>query len=260
MNTFSNRKLLVVGGTSGVGFEIAKYVLSQGGQAVILGNNPTKAENARAELAKDFGDKITAVTANLLDMASVNSLIAKLNAEHQDIDLVVNSAGVYFPNTFVETDEKAYDGYLNLNKAVFFINQAIVKNLIAQNKKGSIVNITAALSSLPLKSTPMTAYAMAKLGLEAMTKNMAAELAEYGIRVNALPIGLVETKIFERFATSEQVKDSLENFKKLHALGRNGTPQEVAKIAGFLLSDDADWVTGAIWTADGGAMTRRDDV
>lgn len=260
MNTFSNKKLLVVGGTSGVGFEIAKLVLSQGGQAIILGNNPTKAENARTELAKEFGDKITAVTANLLDMASVNALIAKLNNEHQDIDLIVNSAGVYFPNTFVETDEKAYDGYLNLNKAVFFINQAIVKNLIAQNKKGSIVNITAALSSLPLKSTPMTAYSMAKLGLEAMTKNMAAELAEYGIRVNALPIGLVETKIFERFATSEQVKDTLENFKTLHALGRNGTPQEVAKIAGFLLSDDADWVTGAIWTADGGAMTRRNDV
>lgn len=259
MNTFSNKKLLVVGGTSGVGFEIAKLVLSQGGQAVILGNNPTKAENARTELAKEFGDKITAVTANLLDMASVNALIAKLNNEHQDIDLIVNSAGVYFPNTFVETDEKAYDGYLNLNKAVFFINQAIVKNLIAQNKKGSIVNITAALSSLPLKSTPMTAYSMAKLGLEAMTKNMAAELAEYGIRVNALPIGLVETKIFERFATSEQVKDTLENFKTLHALGRNGTPQEVAKIAGFLLSDDADWVTGAIWTADGGAMPRRND-
>ncbi|WP_373752459.1 SDR family NAD(P)-dependent oxidoreductase [Neisseria weixii] len=260
MNTFSNKKLLVVGGTSGVGFEIAKLVLSQGGQAVILGNNPTKAENARTELAKEFGDKITVVTANLLDMASVNALIAKLNNEHQDIDLIVNSAGVYFPNTFVETDEKAYDGYLNLNKAVFFINQSIVKNLIAQNKKGSIVNITAALSSLPLKSTPMTAYSMAKLGLEAMTKNMAAELAEYGIRVNALPIGLVETKIFERFATSEQVKDTLENFKTLHALGRNGTPQEVAKIAGFLLSDDADWVTGAIWTADGGAMTRRNDV
>lgn len=72
---FSNRKLLVVGGTSGVGFEIAKWVLSQGGQAIILGNNPSKAENARAELAQAFGDKITAVTANLLDMASVNALI-----------------------------------------------------------------------------------------------------------------------------------------------------------------------------------------
>lgn len=116
---FSNKKLLVVGGTSGVGFEIAKLVLSQGGQAIILGNNPTKAENARTELAKEFGDKITAVTANLLDMASVNTLIAQLNNKHQDIDLIVNSAGVYFPNTFVETDEKAYDGYLNLNKAVF---------------------------------------------------------------------------------------------------------------------------------------------
>lgn len=257
---FSAKKLLVIGGTSGVGLEIARFVLSKGGQAVILGNNPTKAENAGAELAQAFGDKLSTVTANLLDMASVNSLIAKLNAEHQDIDLIVNSAGVYFPNTFLETDEKAYDGYLNLNKAVFFINQAVVKNLIAQNKKGAVVNITATLTNLPLKSTPMTAYAMAKAGLDAMTKNMASELAEYGIRVNALPIGLVETKIFERFATSEQVKDSLENFKKLHALGRNGTPQEVAKIAGFLLSDDADWVTGSLWTVDGGAMSRRDDV
>lgn len=260
MNTFAQHKLLVVGGTSGVGYEIAKLILEQGGSAVIVGNRPEKAENACQALAKIAGDdKITALTANLLDMASVNGLIEKLTAEHGDIDLVVNSAGVYFPNTFLETDEKAYDGYLDLNKAIFFINQSVAKNLIRQNKTGSIVNITATLSSLPLKSTPMTAYSMAKLGLEAMTKNMASELADYGFRVNALPIGLVETRIFERFASSEQVKDTLENFKKLHALGRNGKPEEVAQVAGFLLSNKADWVTGAIWNVDGGAMTRRDD-
>ncbi|TCT16480.1 NAD(P)-dependent dehydrogenase (short-subunit alcohol dehydrogenase family) [Bibersteinia trehalosi] len=261
MSTFKNHKLLVIGGTSGVGFETAKLVLEQGGSAVIVGNRPEKAEEARKQLVEIAGsDKITALTANLLDMASVNALIEKLTAEHRDIDLVVNSAGVYFPNRFLETDEKAYDGYLNLNKAVFFITQEVAKLMISAKRGGSIVNITAALSQLPVKSTPMAAYSMAKFGLEALTKNAAAELAEHQIRVNALPIGIIETRIFERFANAEQVDSTLENFKKYHALGRNGTPREVAETAAFLLSDKAAWVTGAIWNVDGGAMTRRDDV
>ncbi|WP_165009549.1 SDR family NAD(P)-dependent oxidoreductase [Neisseria yangbaofengii] len=261
MKPFAQHKLLVVGGTSGVGFEVAKLILEQGGSAVIVGNRPEKAEQARQELSRIAGvDKVVALTANLLDMTSVNALIGKLKAEHSDVDLVVNSAGVYFPNTFLQTDEKAYDGYLDLNKAVFFINQAVAKNLINRKKSGSIVNITAALSQLPVKSTPMAAYSMAKFGLEALTKNAAAELAEHGIRVNALPIGIIETRIFERFADAGQVDSTLENFKKYHALGRNGSPRDVAETAAFLLSDKASWITGAIWNVDGGAMTRRDDV
>lgn len=261
MNTFEGRKLLVIGGTSGVGLETAKLVLEQGGKVVILGNRPEKAEEARKQLAQINGeDNVSALTANLLDMTSVHDLIEKLKTEHADIDLLVNSAGVYFPNTFLETDEKAYDGYLNLNKAVFFITQAVAGLMIAAKKAGSIVNITAALSQLPVKSTPMAAYSMAKFGLEALTKNAAAELAEYGIRVNALPIGIIETRIFERFASADAVDNTLENFKKYHALGRNGTPRDVAEAAAFLLSEKSSWITGTIWNVDGGAMTRRDDV
>lgn len=101
MNTFENRKLLVVGGTSGVGLETAKLVLEQGGSVVILGNRPEKAEEARQQLAKINGEeKVTALTANLLDMDSVRGLIEILKNQHDDIDLVLNSAGVYFPNTF----------------------------------------------------------------------------------------------------------------------------------------------------------------
>lgn len=100
---FKGRKLLVVGGTSGIGLETARMVAEQGGSVVIVGNRAEKAEAARKELAALVGEsKVVAYSADLTDFASVKGLIEKLAAEHKDIDLMVNSAGIYYPKAFVE--------------------------------------------------------------------------------------------------------------------------------------------------------------
>ena len=112
---FKGRKLLVVGGTSGIGLETAQMVAEQGGSVVIVGNRPEKAEAARQQLAAVSGeDKVAAYAVDLTDFASVQALIEKLAASHKDIDLMVNSAGIYYPKAFIEHSLEDYDNFLNL--------------------------------------------------------------------------------------------------------------------------------------------------
>ena len=255
---FIGHKLLVVGGTSGIGLEAARMVAEQGGDVVVIGNRAEKAEAARQELAAIAGDKKVAVlTANLSDFECVQSLIAKLALDHGDIDLLVNAAGIYYPKAFLDHSPEDYDNFLNLNRAFFFITRQVAASLVAQKKSGSFVNVTAVAARQAIETVPASAYSMAKIGLDTMTRHAAAELAEHGIRVNSVSPAIVETQIFERFIPAEQLGGALHGFNNFHPLGRNGIPRDVAETIIFLLSDKASWVTGAVWDVDGGVMAAR---
>jgi glucose 1-dehydrogenase/3-oxoacyl-[acyl-carrier protein] reductase len=248
---------LVTGASRGIGRAIAARCAREGAAVAInyiTGAEPVQGKDNRAdanalvEEIRGAGGRAIGVEADVSNGEQVQAMIARIAAELGTVDVLVNNAGIETIIPFLEMTEEQYQRVLDVNlKGEWLCAQAVVKQLVAQEKPGAIVNVASIQSGMALPGR--SHYAPSKRGVEALTRNLAAELAPNNIRVNCINPGLIATDMTDWVMKDAQILPIILDKIPLH---RAGEPDEIAKVAVFLASDDASYVTGQCIYVDGG--------
>jgi len=254
---FKNKVAAVTGGGSGIGKEVAKRFVAEGGKVFINGRHETKLKSAAAEIDAS-GANVGIYPGDIAQPAIGRELVEATVKRFGAIDVLINNAGVFRPKPFLELGETDYDWFLDtILKGKFFTAQAAAKAMKVQGRGGAIVHTGSLWAIQAIGATPSSAYSAANAGVHALVRNLAIELAPDHIRINAVAPAVVETPVYSTFLSSEKVKEILPTFNAFHPLGRNGQPADVAEAILFFASDQASWITGTVLPVDGGVTAGR---
>src|SRR5262250_919273 len=242
----SGKVALVTGAQQGIGRAIALAMAGEGADVgVNFLDDAAAAERAAAEVRR-LGRKATTVRADVGRAEDVAAMLAAVTAAIGPPDILVNNAGVFPRSPFLELTEREWDHVLGVNlKGGFLCAQAAARAMVAAGRPGAIVNI----SSSAVRGDPRGVhYSASKAGVIGLTRSMALALAPHRIRVNAIAPGLTDTAQPRYGNTEEQIAARALEVP----LGRMAQPEEIARVAVFLASDEASAMTGAVVHANGG--------
>jgi NAD(P)-dependent dehydrogenase (short-subunit alcohol dehydrogenase family) len=243
---------IVTGASRGIGEGIA-LALARAGADVLVNylSNRERAHSIVREI-RNMGRRSLAVRADVSQRPDAERLIAEAVSAFGDIDILVNNAAFYAPEVpLLQVEEADWDRTIAVNlKGPFLCTQIAAPHMIEQGS-GVVVNISSLGSTVTMHD--MVAYSASKGGLEGLTRAQALELAPYGIRVNALSPGHIDTE--ENLAWVAEVPGREDRFRARIALGRLGTIEEVASVAVFLASDASAYLTGQVIYLEGGLMS-----
>ncbi|MFO7300830.1 MAG: glucose 1-dehydrogenase [Acidobacteriota bacterium] len=243
-----NKVALITGGSRGIGRGIAEVFAEEGADvAVNYVGQAAKAEETAAYV-RSRGRRAITVQGDVSRRADVEAMVDRVWKELGPIDILVNNAGIETIVPFLELTDEQWTRLTDINlRGNWLCAQVVCRRLVAEQRKGSIVNIGSIQAAKVLPGR--THYAPTKLGLEALTRNMSAEMTPLGIRVNCVHPGLIETDMTQWVMKDPEI---LPQVLAQISMGRAGQPREVGHVVAFVASDEASYLTGQSFHVDGG--------
>ena len=236
---------IVTGASQGIGRGIA-LALAREGAKVVVSDIIDKITDVSKEI-EDLGSEALAVKANVVSSGDTEEMAKAAIDKFGRIDILVNNAGIYPFESLVEMREEDFDKVIGVNlKGVFNSTKAVLPKMIEQ-KSGNIVNI-ASIAGAVVGYLNLAHYSTSKGGVLGFTRAAALELAQYGIRVNAIAPGAIETPGIKKVMEEKALKQ----FEQTIPQRRIGKPEDIANLVVFLASDESSYITGQLITADGG--------
>jgi NAD(P)-dependent dehydrogenase (short-subunit alcohol dehydrogenase family) len=242
----NGRVAIVTGGARGLGLGIARRFADEGAQVVIADIAEATAADAAASIGGEH------FVCDVTERASVQALVDTVVAQHGRLDILVANAGIAGGAPFLELTDERWDSVIAVNlRGVFLCNQ-IAGRHFARQGSGAIVNTASILSA---RANPTTAaYSASKAGVVSLTHSAAAALGPFGVRVNAIGPGYIETQMTEGIRADPAMAQSV---RDATVLGRFGNPTDIGDAAVFLASDEAAYITGHVLYVDGGWLLHR---
>ena len=242
------KKALVTGASRGIGRGIAEVFADEGADVAVNYVHSSKQAEEVAKSLQAKGRKAIVVQGDVAKRADVEAMIDKAWKELGGIDILVNNAGIETIVPFLELTDDQWTQLVDINlRGAWMCSQVFCRRALADKRKGSIVHIGSIQAAKVLPGR--THYAPTKLGLEALTRNMSAEMTPLGIRVNCVHPGLIDT---DMTAWVMKSPDILPIVLAQISLGRAGQPREIGTVVSFVASDEASYLTGQSIHVDGG--------